>query len=149
MCINSRFPISSKLILSLLFAGPSMAWSAEGLNRYDLWRTDQTSHCSGQSTYSILDFVAQLQGYCSCAGPKLAFAGAVYSGVGLEEAFMPLVSSDGKHLYIAGDDAVSLFQRDEITGALTFFDIKRNGNDGVRGLHGVNFLTLSPNGKEN
>ena len=59
------------------------------------------------------------------------------------------VSSDGKHLYTAGevDDAVAVFSRNSTTGALTFVELQRDGEGGVDGLDVVHSLAVSPDGR--
>ena len=58
------------------------------------------------------------------------------------------VSPDGSHVYVAGsgDDAVAVFGRDGATGALTFVQTVKEGQDGVDGLEGPWALTVSPDG---
>jgi cysteine-rich repeat protein len=67
---------------------------------------------------------------------------------GLEAAVSVAISPDGKHLYAAGelDDAVAVFQRDALTGALSFREIQRDGVNGVGGLDGVQAVAVSPDG---
>lgn len=59
-----------------------------------------------------------------------------------------VLSSDGKWLYVAGenDNAVSLFQRDLATGALTVVQTWKEHLDGVQGLLSVSDIKLSPDG---
>ena len=54
----------------------------------------------------------------------------------LESAYYISVSPDGNHVYVAGagDDAVAVYSRDSITGALTFVEVQRDGVGGVDGL---------------
>jgi len=67
---------------------------------------------------------------------------------GLFRAHAITVSPDGKHAYATGnnDDALVIFDRDEITGALTFVEKIKDNIAGVDGLNGARFVTLSPDG---
>ena len=68
---------------------------------------------------------------------------------GLDNAFGLTVSSDGKHLYVAGneDHSLTFFTRDATTGALAVGAVYKDGTGEVKGLKGVLFATLSPDGK--
>ena len=68
---------------------------------------------------------------------------------GLDDAVSVAMSSDGRHLYAAGqlDDAVAVFSRDSTTGALTFVEVQKYGVGGVDGLNGATSVTLSPDGR--
>ena len=63
---------------------------------------------------------------------------------GLAKAVSVAISSNNKHIYVAGkdDDAIAVFNRDAIDGKLTFIDVKR-----VDGVDGINSVIVSPNGK--
>jgi len=56
--------------------------------------------------------------------------------------------SDGEHLYAAGyhDDALTVFQRDATTGALTFVELQQDGVSGVDGLDGARSIALDSGG---
>jgi len=56
---------------------------------------------------------------------------------------------EGKSLYVAalGDSALTVLQRDPVTGALTFVDSQRNLVGGVSGLTNVRDVAVSPDGK--
>jgi len=58
------------------------------------------------------------------------------------------VSPDGDFVYATGqsDDAVAIFRRNHRTGALTFAEIVAQGIDGVDGLYGALWVTVSPDG---
>ncbi len=60
-----------------------------------------------------------------------------------------IVSADGAHVYATGfwDKTVVLFERDLLTGELTYVERYKDGISGVDGLNGANFVTLSPDGK--
>ena len=49
------------------------------------------------------------------------------------------LSSDGNHAYVDGinDDAVSWYERNASTGALTYGGMLKDGVDGVDGLDGA------------
>ena len=58
---------------------------------------------------------------------------------GLDFAFKVTLSLDGKHAYVAAynDDAVSWYERNASTGALTFGGVLKDGVNGVDGLDGA------------
>ncbi|MEH2090867.1 beta-propeller fold lactonase family protein [Nostoc sp.] len=68
---------------------------------------------------------------------------------GLAGAKSLIVSPDGKFLYATGydDSAVAVFDRDTTTGALSFVEVQIDNTNGVDGLAGAEFLTVSPDGK--
>ena len=68
---------------------------------------------------------------------------------GLDGARSVTVSPDGKHLYAAGtsDDAVAVFSRDSMTGALTFVEVHKDGVGDVDGLGEALSVMVSPDGK--
>jgi len=67
---------------------------------------------------------------------------------GLAWARSVAVSLDGGHVYVAGygDDAVAVFGRDGVTGALTFVEMQQDGVGNVDGLNGADAVTVSPDG---
>lgn len=67
-------------------------------------------------------------------------------GLGGVEALS--ISPDGQHLYAAGfvDDAVAFFERDNVTGDLTFVESYHQGTGLTDGLDGAISLALSPDG---
>src|SRR5262245_57214615 len=67
---------------------------------------------------------------------------------GLAGAQHVTISPDGDFLYVAGSDdaGISVFQRDETTGKVTFVQVRKNGSNGVSGLKAVEATTLSPDG---
>lgn len=68
---------------------------------------------------------------------------------GLAGAFWPAVSPDGKHVYVASfdDNAVAVFSRDPVSGALTFVEAQFDGVGGVDGINGAEGIAISPDGK--
>ena len=70
----------------------------------------------------------------------LTYGGMLKDGVdgvdGLNGAFSVTLSSDGNHAYVTGssDDAVSWYERNASTGALTYGGMLKDGMDGVDGL---------------
>jgi len=64
---------------------------------------------------------------------------------GLDYARYVTVSPEGSYVYVAGDDdnAIAVFSRDDVTGALTFVEMHKNGIGGVNGISGVNSLAVS------
>jgi len=83
----------------------------------------------------------------------LTYLGLVKEGFdvigGLSGANDVVVSPDGKHVYAVGaaDDAVVVFARDAMTGALTLVEVKKDGVAGVSGLSNPHSPALSPDGK--
>jgi len=86
------------------------------------------------------------------ASGELTFVGAWKDGAdgvdGLDGAFAVAVSSDRRHVYVAGsrDSALAVFTQDPATNALTFVQIVKTGIGGVSGLRGVRDVTVSPDG---
>ena len=71
------------------------------------------------------------------------------SGVdGLAAATAVTVSPDGAFVLASGwlDDAIAVFRRNAVTGALTFLEAKKRGRTGVAGLDGISSVTFSPDG---
>jgi 6-phosphogluconolactonase (cycloisomerase 2 family) len=80
--------------------------------------------------------------------PKVVVRDGVGGVDGLGGATALAMSSDGRHLYVVGslDNALAVFSRDEVSGALTFVQTVADGVGGVEGLAGANAVTLSPDG---
>lgn len=82
----------------------------------------------------------------------VTFLGLVRDGEagvdGLDGASGIAISPDGHHAYVAGsdDDALAIFARDGVTGALTLLDALSDGVGGVDGLAGATDVVLSPDG---
>ncbi len=59
------------------------------------------------------------------------------------------VSLDGKHVYVAGsgESAVSLFNRNVVTGELTFLARHKDGGGGIDGLNSAVDVAVSPDGR--
>ena len=82
----------------------------------------------------------------------LTFVGVVRDGVDPVEGLFGVrglaVAPDGSHVYAAGtdDNAVTVFERDATTGALTFAGTHLDGVGDVRDLAGVQAVALSPDG---
>lgn len=79
-------------------------------------------------------------------------------GVGLDGAFDPAVSADGKHVYVPGfyGNSLAVFARNTTTGELTQLPAPdgclAEGGDGITctpvvGLHGANSVVVSRDGK--
>ncbi len=68
---------------------------------------------------------------------------------GLEGARSPVVSPDGKHVYVAGsiDDALVVFARDGSTGELTWVERQADNSGSVDGLDGASAVAVSPDGR--
>ena len=60
-----------------------------------------------------------------------------------------VISPDGENLYATGnyDDALAVFNRNTITGNLTFVEVHVNGVSGVTGLDACNDVAISPDGR--
>ncbi|MDF2455799.1 MAG: hypothetical protein K0R51_1792 [Cytophagaceae bacterium] len=67
---------------------------------------------------------------------------------GLNFCLEPVVSSDGKNVYVGSmsDNAVAVFTRNASTGALTYLECHKDGVAGVDGLANVTALTVSADG---
>ncbi len=82
----------------------------------------------------------------------LAFVQVLRDGVGsvtgLDGVICIAVSPDGDSVYTAAfrDDAVTVFDRDPVTGYLSFVQILRDNVGGVDGLNGANAVGISPDG---
>jgi 6-phosphogluconolactonase (cycloisomerase 2 family) len=68
---------------------------------------------------------------------------------GLAGAEFVTVSPDGRHVYVTGFDehALTLFDRDETSGALHFVETYRDGVNGVDGLANAVSVVVSPDGQ--
>lgn len=86
-------------------------------------------------------------------GSILVMLDVLYNGQngtqGLIGASGVAVSNDGLNVYTVGnlDDAVSVFERDLETGALTFLESHHNGIDGIENLMSPTDVTVSPDGR--
>ena len=67
---------------------------------------------------------------------------------GIDFAQAITLSPDGSHVYVAGlgDNAIAVFSRDAVSGALTFVEVQRDGIGGVDGLDGIWCVVVSPDG---
>jgi len=83
----------------------------------------------------------------------LTYGGMLKDGVGgvdgLDYTFGVTVSTDGKNAYVTGayEDAVSWFERNATTGALTYGGMLKDGVSGVDGLESAFDVTRSTDGK--
>jgi 6-phosphogluconolactonase (cycloisomerase 2 family) len=70
------------------------------------------------------------------------------SADGLASCRDVVISPDGKHVYTAGhsDSKIGIFDRDPVTGALTFNSVVEDGI-GLDGLGGVEAIAVSPDGQ--
>lgn len=67
---------------------------------------------------------------------------------GLAGASWATLSPDGSHLYAVGrnEDALGVYSRDPLTGALAVVEVERDGVDGADGLAGGDVAQVSPDG---
>ena len=92
-------------------------------------------------------------GWPAPAGAWLTYVTQYENGVdgvdGLDRAWAVDLSPDGRHAYVAGygDEAIAAFSRDADTGELTFLACYKDGEGGVEGMDGPQFLAVSPDGK--
>lgn len=80
---------------------------------------------------------------------QLQFEGFIYEGIGepqLDLTSAVIVSSDGKQVYATSynDNAITIFERNLLTGDLTFVNSFRNGDGGIQGLGGAFSIAISP-----
>ena len=75
--------------------------------------------------------------------------GPSYGVDGLDSPSSFFLSPDGDHVYVAsfGDNAISWYDRNSATGALTYQGMAKQGQSGVINLNSPRFVTLSPDGK--
>jgi 6-phosphogluconolactonase (cycloisomerase 2 family) len=83
---------------------------------------------------------------------EVDFVEAIFDGVagvsGIGGARAVQVSPDGLHVYVVGEDsdAIAVFARDPVTGALTFVEAEVDGVGGVTGIAGAYDVALSADG---
>ncbi|MEL6863790.1 MAG: beta-propeller fold lactonase family protein [Bacteroidota bacterium] len=68
---------------------------------------------------------------------------------GLGGANAVSISPDGKHVYVTGngDNGMAVFSRNEVSGGLDYLEVHKDGLSGVDGMKGVNWVYVSPDGK--
>jgi hypothetical protein len=111
----------------------------------------------GSSLYVVSSVDGSVAVFARSAGSALTFVEAEKDGVngvdGLGGAQAVAVSPDGAHVYVASsgtstvtgtDDAVAIFTRDALTGALTFVAAVRDGENGFDGLNGARRWRSAP-----
>jgi 6-phosphogluconolactonase (cycloisomerase 2 family) len=87
------------------------------------------------------------------ASGSLTFLGMHKDGLdgvdGLDGAWGVAASPDAKHVYVASldDDAVAVFSRDPVTGALSFVEVQKDAIGGVDGLDEAEGVAVSPDGE--
>lgn len=78
---------------------------------------------------------------------RLTFLGAVTGIPGLIEPLgRVVVSPDGDHVYVTGENTVAAFSRGVADGSLTWVESERDGLNGVDGLAGAGSLEMSSDG---
>jgi 6-phosphogluconolactonase (cycloisomerase 2 family) len=67
---------------------------------------------------------------------------------GMDQPRGVAVSPDGTHVYVGGadSDAIAIFSRNSLTGALTFVGFVQDGVGGVDGLNGASEVAVSADG---
>jgi 6-phosphogluconolactonase (cycloisomerase 2 family) len=67
---------------------------------------------------------------------------------GLSDAYSLILSQDGKQVYVtgAGDNTLTVFKRAADTGKLTLVETVKNKSNGVEGLEGSTYITISADG---
>jgi 6-phosphogluconolactonase (cycloisomerase 2 family) len=99
-----------------------------------------------------LVMIAALAAPLPARGSFLDFVEVQKEGVGGVEGLAGVlaiaVSPDGRNVYAAGgnSNAVVVFHRDAVTGALGLVEVQRDGVDGTDGLAFPSSLALSPGG---
>ncbi len=84
----------------------------------------------------------------------LKFSAVYKDGVngvdGLDGAHSVAVSPDGKQVYVASSssDALAVFDRDAASGVLNFVAVHKDEVNGVDGLDGADWVTVSPDGAQ-
>ncbi|MDP6215003.1 MAG: beta-propeller fold lactonase family protein, partial [Acidimicrobiales bacterium] len=113
-----------------------------------------TISADGSHLYAASQFDNALNWFSRNAGTgALTYGGSLTDGVGgvdgLDWVNSVILSPDGAHAYAAAwnDDAVSWFERNATTGALTYGGMLKDGVGGVDGLDYVKAITISPDGK--
>ncbi len=84
---------------------------------------------------------------------RLGFVGFIQDGVdasGLSSASSIHVSPDDAHVYVTalGEDALSVFSRDTVTGELTEVEVQREGENGVDGISTPSKVEVSDDGNQ-
>lgn len=119
---------------------PSSKTSAKGAETFS---STTSSSSSASSTVS---------GFIGTTG-KLTYIEMKQDGVnsvdGLSMGWDIQVSPDNKSVYVSsiGESAIAVFSRNEITGALSYVEVKKNGIGGTTGLSQIYGLAVSPDNK--
>ena len=88
-------------------------------------------------------------GYALAQDNVLDYVETQFGGYGLRQASAVAVSPDDQFLYVTSeeDNAVVLFSRDTVTGALTYIATYVDGENNVTGLVSPVALAISPDGQ--
>ena len=123
-----------------------MEWTADGAWGVILSSDGKHAYATGDND----DAVSWYERNASTGA--LTYVGVLKDGAngvdGLDGAWSVTLSSDGNHAYVTGynDDAVSWYERNASTGALTYGGMLKDGVNGVDGLNGAYSVTLSSDG---
>lgn len=104
------------------------------------------------TTLNRFDLAAQTRATLtlSLAGTSPAEAADLAGEAAFEQFFIDpraiVVSPDGAHTYMVGNDSIAAFRRNPKDGALEFLSVLRNGFGGVDGLIDPRDLTISTDG---
>jgi 6-phosphogluconolactonase (cycloisomerase 2 family) len=67
-------------------------------------------------------------------------------GFGVSRPDAPVVSPDGKHLYVTGQESLAVFERNAGSGLLTLVEVEVDGVGGVDGIADSRAMAMSPDG---
>ena len=123
----------------------------DGLN----WSLNVLVSPDNKNVYAtgIFDMAVSWYERNATGGGALHYGGVVKDGVngvdGLLDARSLALSANGKHLYATGesDHALSWYERNASTGALSYGGMLKDGVNGVDGLRSAQDVQVSPDGK--
>jgi len=147
LAVFSRDSISGKLtFLEAFYDDTDGVDGLDGI--YSLIMSADGSHLY---TAGLFDDAVALFSRDNATG-RLTFVQACFDGTnginGLAGAIDIAISPDDNHLYVAGwfDDALVVFTRNSINGALSYVETQQEDINGVEGLYGANSVVVTPDG---